>query len=1543
MIRSRPALLAVLICGISLPAFAITHHVDDFRLDSAAAASDTALHLDRGWGDSLLIDAKFFTYTTVLNRNLSDAAVSHNTINGYLGASPVATSTSRYNFKVGYLSWENDIVNPNASPPAGGIAVLGNIVIRKVLFSPDTIAIDPISTYIASKENTPTNSAPYSFNFAAEADHYSAYWGSLSNNVALRRTTHKDTIPGSDFSGKNLQDRPIGAPPHVDTSAGYGMITACQVPGSNGSRTVVAVEGKDVAGNKVRVRWEDIDNNTSTSVLSPLRPMIPYDMAVGADSAGNALVLWREGNAMYAVSYNNAHAQILDTVKLQNTVFYNDVGYLNTQTPAHSHRPYSVASMTRNNFIIVYSRAGVVYYQTLRVTGVPLSAPILGPETPLSDPSVFAMFPDIAVTADRVVVAWFQKAAPPAFDKLIMAGTVFPKVGNDIDTSSNTYKRQDFALDTLDFTGQPPSWRYVHYPKTASVAMDDRGNVMAAYDNGYNAKFSLVRNTPTYHDSAVFQSRFFKVRSPSLLAADNFIPGVDSAKFLSLVGIDTARIKLELETAKDSLFTISPSGFQTLPAPKIVSDGYYRYRVTLKSTVTDLRHSTPKLKSLDIDINAKPRLPVVDSIQVGDTAETVFNPLPSKYRLLRRKDALKLKLSGFDLDDGTLTFRLNLGNRLLKSIAGTKTSAGHFTGTINLTAQDFQPIDTLMNTLILVVTSTDDRGWVSKPDTLRLDYSNIAPTQAISLIQRKAAEVARVYLPFGGATDTLTPAAASTLVAQVGDTLNVRVAYTDGNDDSVTTTWIQNGNAPVIKRLLAADTLKFRIPVDTVSPLIDTITIMVGDKDSTQSLRFLVRSNRMPSLDSVGHTGYKNRDSTWVFGHFDEVRNFAADSDLVVPAGLPTLLEAGISDADRILGDLVQLHWNAWKKTVPTCAAGDLTCYQIADSGQGLSFTHTFSVAEEYITLRVTDLSGAFRERKVRLKYPVVDTGNNTSTGLAATALTLNGKIGFILGSGVVDTTVTATIKSAGTTALRIDSVKTGRDDQAWLGFKLSWVAGSPGVPKIVGSTGSTAGNALKPGDSVLIDPIVNTNLNISFKFTSTALAGDSILSDTLFLYTNDFANPVLKIPYRMKYDDLPRIRLGVPGSKPAGAPEGFNAAGLPAYMPARSKIAFGFTETVKITDSNAIQVYSYLDSLKDSANWRPIKGHFDYIRKHTGLVKKTGLAKAAAAGDLLADTVVFTPEYDRPSSALKVKPAPGFFIYRDIIHIGIRNLITDTAGNNLDLRLNRSRQALGAFDTVFQAKVDTGFFAVAQTLPAAGQSGWDPDQTIRIRFNRKLAQRPPAGIDTLTLLNLNSLRGDSNRYLGVTSVFQGTRRYNFQFLALEDGDSTLVFKTRPRFPALDTVTVTLSGGLLDTSGLSLDGNGNRFPDWLYAPSDTADQFSFSFQTRDQDFYVFPNPYRFSDSRHREKGAITFKNLNTLPGFVKGQEVVLRIHTMTGDLVYNSRDASPATGSRTAVNTSLDWDMKNRAGNTVGTGVYIFSLMSGDTKLIKKGKVAVVR
>jgi hypothetical protein len=180
-----------------------------------------------------------------------------------------------------------------------------------------------------------------------------------------------------------------------------------------------------------------------------------------------------------------------------------------------------------------------------------------------------------------------------------------------------------------------------------------------------------------------------------------------------------------------------------------------------------------------------------------------------------------------------------------------------------------------------------------------------------------------------------------------------------------------------------------------------------------------------------------------------------------------------------------------------------------------------------------------------------------------------------------------------------------------------------------------------------------------------------------------------------------------------------------------------------------------------------------------------------------------------------------------------------------LDLRLNKRAAVPGSFDTVFQARVDTSVFSVLRTEPPNGYAGQKPEDPIRIRFNRRLGLPPPQGKDSLTLLTLGSPKSSESRAVRVTSAFFPGRAYDFQALTLEDGDSTLVVRTRPRVASRDTVTVTLSGGLVDTSGVSLDGNGDHIPRWLYDRRDSVDAYAFSFSTSDYDFYVFPNPFRF--------------------------------------------------------------------------------------------------
>jgi hypothetical protein len=76
-----------------------------------------------------------------------------------------------------------------------------------------------------------------------------------------------------------------------------------------------------------------------------------------------------------------------------------------------------------------------------------------------------------------------------------------------------------------------------------------------------------------------------------------------------------------------------------------------------------------------------------------------------------------------------------------------------------------------------------------------------------------------------------------------------------------------------------------------------------------------------------------------------------------------------------------------------------------------------------------------------------------------------------------------------------------------------------------------------------------------------------------------------------------------------------------------------------------------------------------------------------------------------------------------------------------------------------------------------------------------------------------------------------------------------------------------------------------------------------------------------------------------LRGFRAGEEVALRVHTLNGDLVYSSRRSrSPAPAT-----VAVDWNLRNDAGSVVGTGVYLFTLQQGKDKLLKKGKVAVMR
>jgi hypothetical protein len=107
-----------------------------------------------------------------------------------------------------------------------------------------------------------------------------------------------------------------------------------------------------------------------------------------------------------------------------------------------------------------------------------------------------------------------------------------------------------------------------------------------------------------------------------------------------------------------------------------------------------------------------------------------------------------------------------------------------------------------------------------------------------------------------------------------------------------------------------------------------------------------------------------------------------------------------------------------------------------------------------------------------------------------------------------------------------------------------------------------------------------------------------------------------------------------------------------------------------------------------------------------------------------------------------------------------------------------------------------------------------------------------------------------------------------------------------------------------------------------------ATEFSTSFVTREVFQFItvsaYPNPaYSFDVS-------IEFK-------LTRIADVVLRIYTISGELVYSSEKKKAADGT-------FVWKRKNNAGNKVASGVYIYSLEAAlyETKIHKQGSIAIV-
>ncbi|HKP96594.1 MAG TPA: hypothetical protein VJ385_12620, partial [Fibrobacteria bacterium] len=640
VMRSAKIAFLMLLAGACVPARALVHSVTDFRQDSSALAGST-FRLDPGWGDSLLLLPESFRYATVKTVRLSDSIGR----NGSAGGSPMVSAMGNYRFKVAYLAWDNPH-DPLTGPTSKDAPPQANIVTRIIDLSPDTAAVDPQAYTIASLEvtaNAPPPIAAFSyphlpppapnfFNFAAEGEtRYAAYWGSGTPSGPIRRATHKDTVPFLN-KGQGTYVPSASAPTHA---RGFGKLSSALYPGSGGNKTVVAYEYK-FGPDEFMIRWEDVAAGASDSLAVPCTAF-PEDFAVAADSSGNTVVMWRQTANLFAAAFDNSHAQILATTLLQAGVAYDD------SSKDHQFRPYAVTSMTRGNFLIAYaSVTGTVSDIFTRTLALPIGpqAYSLGSPVAVSAGIHFGLFPDISVSEDRIVVGWFQRPGAGGARRLV--GSVLPKSGTGFTLAGRT--DLDFAGENITFTGMHANWSWAHWFRSANLALDGKGNVVAAYDSGTHAKVALVRNTPIYYDSAAFVSRSLKVENPAI-PAFVFDPASDSVAFLPFrpVTNDSFKTLVKLAVSPDGDFT--GAAYQAVPGPIKTAAGFYRYSVGLLTTKTGnpttTNLTTPKLRSLDVGYNVKPALPAVDSLKRGAAPMEAYDSAAANP-LLPRKDSLVL-------------------------------------------------------------------------------------------------------------------------------------------------------------------------------------------------------------------------------------------------------------------------------------------------------------------------------------------------------------------------------------------------------------------------------------------------------------------------------------------------------------------------------------------------------------------------------------------------------------------------------------------------------------------------------------------------------------------------------------------------------------------------------------------------------------------------------------------------------------------------------------------------------------------------------------
>ncbi|MGL1902792.1 MAG: hypothetical protein OCC49_11690 [Fibrobacterales bacterium] len=1269
-----------------------------------------------------------------------------------------------------------------------------------------------------------------------------------------------------------------------------------------------------------------------------------------------------------------------------------------------------------------------VYYRTYNPTTDALS-----PEVHIfSD----AIYPSISVdpTKSHIVISALKKVSGLDFDafgwkksnpdftlyEMYPYGAVYDlEPSKDIDPGTGTVFKGQLTNDRVTFNRVDSDWLPLFFWSRVDNAIDEHKNAVFVYNDEHNAKILVYKDVAIYKESTLYQSGVMRLSDNFDVGIKDFINGEDSVN-MQLIEYgcppcDT-NITMQFDMAQVPGFT-APVSLTTDPLTNAVItnqffDGdYYRYLFGLKSYFEYKK--TPTLDSLRFTWNIKPQIPRVDSVKIGENSSwilgAVFNN--STRRVVNRLDTVYVAVSAYDHDNTNgLNIYAKNGSVTTDSLINLTPTTGSYKGVIKIA-----PKNIVNSAYTLKFMSRDPLGWEStgglqmNMDSLVFDYYNIVPEAIVSIV-----------VPRINGNDSIrdTIVSGATLSINVGDTAWVTLMTKDSND-AVVSVWWHNSDllySDTIIDVPSDSTYLFpalpgpidsdprMIPLIGVDTIPDTVTVSLSDVDDTISLWFRLIPNHFPQLDSVisilpwDITGATVDDTIDINSNpgtlfWNDLTNpDREDPEIDIHPFISMNLEGIAFDIDGINGDSSTLDWRFLRydsnnicctfDSIYTVqpSTGDTVVRDEVYRGDGL--THLFELNPPDVEITTCDIGGGCVSDTLKIKYPRLDT-QRAAEGDFSDAKASLGDIELILNTDIMRDTVHMSLFSKGTRDLEVFSVfnMNGIDYSPWLNYEMKWQDQSK--PVIIRTDSNHLKNPIRlsDGDSLLFD----------FFWDVSNEVGDRVLEDTLLIQSNDFFQPLLKIPFRVEFNDLPTISIERFSPDPLDTTLVIPITqGAAPVIPAFSQLRIHFSEPVsKVGLDEYLKVYSLRDSIAyctivptDSACLigaipERAQMYSKALYDGGGSLYSTNLAYdyRGQPVPLYTDTVVFTPYYN-VCSFEGITPAPFSFIKGDDIRIFVSNNIRDSVGTRLNLEKDFIKDTTEK-SLIYSTKISAAPFKVASTVPATVEvsdvsagtplNSISPDSEIRINFNNRIVRQYIIGFDTaqadtLRPIDSDSLKAGTNGTVEVRTAYNNWEEVDLKFVKGTRGDSSLILKPLRKFYSKDTILVILADSIIDSWGRSLDGNGSGDGSYLYKRysfgcKDTAvlnDSYSFRFVVTPTSFYIFPNPFVFENSQHTDKinedgdPCIEFKNLNTISSKIDTDEDIdVRIYSVLGQLIYSTRklnvspsfNADPDSGALP----SFCWNMRNNAGREVVTGVYMYTIGTRDDGVLAKGKLAIVR